>query len=312
MLIAVQMDPIENIDPTSDSTFSMMLEALKRNYTIYIYNVKDLTFKDTIVSTVARKILNLNRKKSGFFSLAEEEKINLNDFRVVLMRQDPPFNMSYITATHILEKIHPKTLVVNNPQSVRNSPEKLMVTQFNDITPSTLITRSLSEINKFQNGHEKVIMKPLYGNGGKDIFLLNKSDPNCNVLIESMLENIKEPMIFQEYLPNVSKGDKRILLIDGNPVGAINRLPQKGEIRSNLHIGGIAEKYNLSDKDIEICEIVGPHLKKLGLLFSGIDVIGDKITEINVTSPTCIQEIDAYNKTNIAEKLWNAIEEKLI
>ncbi len=311
MLVAIQMDPIENIDINTDSTFSLMVEALKRNYKIYVYNVNDLSLKKNKVIASVKEVLKLQNKQGNHVKLSLSKTVSLSMFDVILMRQDPPFNLSYITATHLLEKLMPKTLVINNPKSVRDSPEKIMVTRFNKLVPNTLITRSTYEISKFRKEYKQIIIKPLYGNGGSDVFYIKNKDPNFSVILEKMFSSFLEPLIVQEYLPKVTKGDKRILLVNGKPVGAINRIPRNNEIRSNLHIGGLAKKSTLTKNDIYICEEIGPYLKEKGLLFAGIDIIDNKLTEINVTSPTCIQEIDKYNNSNISSLIWDEIKKML-
>ncbi len=233
----------------------------------------------------------------------------MGDFDVVLIRQDPPFNMKYITATYLLEKINSKTLVLNNPSSIRNSPEKLLVTDFYNLMPPTLVTRNIKDINNFLSIHKKCIIKPLYGNGGKDVFLSSLNDPNLSVIIEKFMEH-EEHFIIQKFINGVSKGDKRILLINGEPVGAINRIPNKKQIRANLHIGGRAIKTKLAKEDLVICKKIKKTLQEKNLFFAGIDVIDNYLTEINVTSPTCIREIDYFNKDNIAEKFWISVEKK--
>lgn len=311
MLVAIQMDPIENIDINTDSTFSLMVEALKRNYKIYVYNVNDLSLKKNKVIASVKEVLKLQNKQGNHVKLSLSKTVSLSMFDVILMRQDPPFNLSYITATHLLEKLMPKTLVINNPKSVRDSPEKIMVTRFNKLVPNTLITRNTYEISKFRKEYKQIIIKPLYGNGGSDVFYIKNKDPNFSVILEKMFSSFLEPLIVQEYLPKVTKGDKRILLVNGKPVGAINRIPRNNEIRSNLHIGGLAKKSTLTKNDIYICEEIGPYLKEKGLLFAGIDIIDNKLTEINVTSPTCIQEIDKYNNSNISSLIWDEIKKML-
>jgi len=235
----------------------------------------------------------------------------LADTDVVLMRQDPPFDMSYITATHLLEMVHPKTLVVNDPASVRNAPEKIFVTHFEGVLPPTLISSNLEEMRAFRAEHKDIIIKPLYGNGGAGVFHLKPEDENLTVIHELFNEFYREPMIVQKYLPEVRQGDKRIILIDGKPVGAINRVPQEGESRSNMHVGGQALKTGLTARELEICERIGPSLKAQGLIFVGIDVIGDYMTEINVTSPTGLQEINRYDGVKLEANIWDCIEEKI-
>jgi len=309
--VALQMDPIESVDIEGDSTFALGLEAERRGYKLYHYDVNDLSFQDGRVTAYARG-LTLRREPGNHFSLGASAKIDLGaDIDVVLMRQDPPFDMGYITATHILEHIHPKTLVVNDPASVRNAPEKIFLTRFPDLMPPTLITRNRRDVEQFRSQYRDIIIKPLYGNGGAGVFRLREDDQNLNSLIEMFQEFYPESFIVQQYLPDVVKGDKRIILIDGVAVGAINRVPLAGEVRSNMHVGGVAEKSGLTDRERQICDAIGPTLRAQGMLFVGIDVIGDYLTEINVTSPTGIQEIQRFDGTDIAALLWDAIEKRL-
>jgi len=309
--VALQMDPIESVDIEGDSTFALGLEAEKRGYKLYHYDVNDLSFQDGRVTAYARG-LTLRRAPGNHFSLGASAKIDLGaDIDVVLMRQDPPFDMGYITATHILEHIHPETLVVNDPASVRNAPEKIFLTRFPDLMPPTLITRNRRDVEQFRSQYRDIIIKPLYGNGGAGVFRLREDDQNLNSLIEMFQEFYPESFIVQQYLPDVVKGDKRIILIDGEAVGAINRVPLAGEVRSNMHVGGVAEKSGLTDRELQICDAIGPTLREQGMLFVGIDVIGDYLTEINVTSPTGIQEIQRFDGTDIAALLWDAIEKRL-
>ena len=308
--IAIQMDSIEHIDIKSDSTFVMALEAEARGYKNYHYLAKNLTFKNGKVTALANE-LNVRYQENNHFTLKDPEIITLTNFDVILMRQDPPFDMTYITATHLLEKIHPKTVVVNNPAEVRNAPEKIFVTEFPDLMPPTLITRNRQEAVHFRTEYKDLIIKPLYGNGGSGIFRIKPNDENFNSLLEMFEAFYREPYILQRYESAVRNGDKRIILIDGKPVGAVNRVPADGESRSNLHVGGTAKKSSLTKRDLEICDAIGPTLKERGLIFVGIDVIGNYITEINVTSPTCIQEINCFNGVNIEKDLWDVIESKV-
>ena len=255
--------------------------------------------------------LEVRRKKGDHFTLGEQAAMNLADLDVVLMRQDPPFDMSYITATHILEHIHPKTLVVNDPFYVRNAPEKLLVTHFPDLMPPTLITSNRDDILEFRAEHKDIILKPLYGNGGAGVFHLQPGDENLNSLLEMFTQMFREPIIAQRYMPEVRKGDKRIILVDGRPAGALNRVPAEGESRSNMHVGGRPEKIGMTKRELEICEAIGPTLKEQGLIFVGIDVIGDYLTEINVTSPTGLQEIGRFDGVSLEAEIWDAIEARL-
>ena len=308
--VAIQMDPIESIDINGDSTFVMGLEAQTRGHTIWHYLPNALSLKDGRVTAKARR-LELRRERGRHFTLGDFETIELSKMDVVLMRQDPPFDMAYITATHILEHIHPKTLVVNDPAQVRNAPEKLFVTHFEGVMPPTLITSDPAAIFNFREEHEDIIIKPLFGNGGAGVFHLKPGDENLSSLLELFSQFYREPVIAQRYLPEVRDGDKRIILIDGEPAGAIDRVPAAGEARANMHVGGKAIKATLTDRDLEICKIIGPALRERGLLFVGIDVIGDYLTEINVTSPTGLQEINAFDGAKLEAQIWDAIESKI-
>ena len=303
------MDPMEPMDISGDSTFALMLEAQERGYEIFHYLPHDLSLLDGKVIAWARPV-KVRREKGNHFTFRDGFSLNLREVDVVLMRQDPPFDMSYITATHILDLIHPDTLVVNNPAEVRNAPEKLYSFKFEDIMPPTLVTKRADDIKIFREVHRDIILKPLYGNGGAGIFRVKPDDENLNSLLEMFSNFYKEPIIAQAYLPAVREGDKRVVLVDGKPVGAINRIPAKGESRSNMHVGGKAEMVGLNPRDKEICDIIGPDLKARGLLFVGIDIIGEYLTEINVTSPTGIQEIDRFEGVNLAAKFWDTIAAK--
>ena len=310
--IALQMDPLEKLDLKGDSTFILGLEAIKREFELYFYSPSDLIYKNNNVYAKA-KILDLafeNGKET--FNYGKIKILKLSSLDVILMRQDPPFNMSYITATHILEKIVSQTLVLNNPFHVRNAPEKIFVTEFSKFMPETLITREPNEIIKFKNKNKNIIVKPLYGNGGEGVFYVKDNDSNFNVILESFLNLNEEQFIIQSYIPEVKKGDKRIILIDGEVVGAINRIPAKNENRSNMHVGGKPTKTSLSKNDKLICKTISPHLKAKGLFFVGIDVIGNYLTEINVTSPTGIREINRLYKTKIEKIFWDKILTKLM
>ncbi len=309
LTVAIQMDPIEPVDIDADSTFALALEAKRRGHTLYHYMVPHLSFKDRKVTARARA-LDVRRVKGDHASLGDFETLNLADVDVILMRQDPPFDMGYITATHILEHIHPKTLVVNDPAEVRNAPEKLFVTHFEGLMPPTLITSDPEEIAAFRHEHSDIIVKPLFGNGGAGVFHIKPGDENLNSLVEMFTQSSTEPLIVQRYLPAVREGDKRVILVDGKPVGAINRIPAEGEARSNMHVGGRAVKCEMTTRDLEICEAIGPELSRRGMIFVGIDVIGDYLTEINVTSPTGIQELDRFDGTQPDRLIWDAIESR--
>ncbi|MEX0300549.1 MAG: glutathione synthase [Kordiimonas sp.] len=308
--VAFQMDPMETVNINGDSTFVLMLEAQKRGYELWHYLVDDLSYCDGKVSALARPV-TVRREMGNHFDFGEETIIDLADIDVVWMRQDPPFDMAYITATHLLELIHPETLVVNNPAEVRNAPEKLFVTKFLDLMPPTLITRRENDVRRFREDHGDIIVKPLYGNGGAGVFHLKEDDSNLGSLMEMFLAASREPVMVQRFLPEVVQGDKRIILIDGEAVGAINRVPAEGEIRSNLVAGGTAVQSSLTDREKEICDRLRPELKERGLIFVGIDVIGDWLTEINVTSPTGLQSVNQFDGVSLESSIWDAIEAKL-
>jgi glutathione synthase len=308
--VAIQMDPIESVNINADSTFVLALEAQKRGHKLFHYLPRKLSFREGRVIARART-LTVRREMGRHFDLGPEQELDLRKMNVVLMRQDPPFDMAYITATHVLEHIHPKTLVVNDPVHVRNAPEKLFVTHFEGVMPPTLISADVEEIRAFRRDHKDIIIKPLYGNGGAGVFHIRPDDENMGALLEMFTTTWREPVIVQRYVPEVRKGDKRIILVDGKAVGAINRVPADGEARSNMHVGGRPEKTLLTKREQEICEIIGPALRDRGLIFVGIDVIGDYLTEINVTSPTGIQEINRFNGSALEADVWDAIERRL-
>jgi len=306
--IAIQMDPIEFIDIEADTTFALALEAIKRGHELFYYKPKNLSYLNGQIIAIGNKIIGLKKEKNNHVTLDKSKNIDLSTQDIILLRQDPPFDMSYITNTHILEKLHPATFVINNPKEVRNAPEKIFVNKYKEFMPETLITRNIKEIINFKNEYKEIILKPLYGNGGKQIFHIKENDPNLLTHLEMFFEISNEPIIIQKYLSEVRKGDCRIILINGEVAGAINRIPPTGQARSNLHVGGKAEKKKLSKKELEICEALGPELKKRELILVGLDVIGNYLTEINVTSPTGIQEISKFNKTNLSAKFWDCIE----
>jgi glutathione synthase len=305
--VAIQMDPIGPIDINADSSFRIAEEAQARGHTLFYYTPDKLAYQEGRV-TARGWPLTVQRVKGDHFSLGDEVEVDLSDFDVVWLRQDPPFDMGYITTTHILDMIHPDTLVVNDPTWVRNYPEKLLVLDFPDLTPPTMIARDLDTLKDFRARHGDVILKPLYGNGGSGVFKLRQDDSNLASLHEMFTDINREPLIMQKFLPDVSKGDKRVILVDGEPVGAINRVPAAGETRSNMHVGGRPEKVELTARDLEICAAIGPLLREKGQIFVGIDVIGDWLTEINVTSPTGLQELERFDGTNVTAKIWEAIE----
>ena len=301
--VAVQMDKLNKINKDTDSTLALIQEAIKRKFSVFIYNVDNLYFENNELKAIANKVLSINIQKEKFLTLDTTHVINLKSFEFVLIRQDPPFNMEYITATYLLEKLPKSCMVLNKPNSIRDCPEKLFVMDFFNLMPPTLISKQKSNIIKFVKKFKKVVIKPIYGNGGSNVFYLNEKDPNLNIIIDSLISET-EHVIVQKFIKNVKKGDKRILLINGLPVGAVNRVPVNNEIRANLHIGGRAKKTSLTKKEKFICNQIKSKLREKGLFFTGIDVIDGYLTEINVTSPTCIREIDNLNKVNISYIYW--------
>ena len=309
LTVAVQMDPIERITIKGDSTFALMLEAQRRGHELFYYRPQALALRDGILSARGSDV-TVRDEPGNHATVGEEHRQDLSAVDVVLLRQDPPFNMAYITTTHLLERIHPATLVVNDPAHVRNAPEKIFVMDYPQFMPPTLITRDFDEIGAFRREFGDIIIKPLYGNGGAGVFRLTAGDQNLAALLEIFEEAFPEPFIAQQYVPAVRAGDKRIILVDGIAVGAINRVPAEGETRSNMHVGGRPEPIDMSARDREICEAIGPELRARGLIFVGIDVIGDVLTEINVTSPTGIREVARFGGADIAALIWDAIEKR--
>jgi len=307
--VAVQMDPIEKINITGDSTFALMLEAQARGHELFYYTPDTLAMRDGIVSALISAV-SVRDVKGDHVTIEPALRQDLSTMDVILLRQDPPFDMAYITTTHLLERIHPKTLVVNNPASVRNAPEKILVTEFPALMPPTLITRDKAEIEAFRREHGDVVMKPLYGNGGAAVFKVSAKDPNFGSLYDLFSVTFREPWVIQRFLPKVVDGDKRIILVDGVALGAVNRVPTGDDIRSNMVRGGAAETTELSKREHEICEQIGPLLKELGLIFVGIDVIDGNLTEINVTSPTGLRAIKRLGGPDLAAAIWDAIESK--
>ena len=307
--VAIQMDHVSGINIDADSTFMLAMEAQNRGHRLFHYVPRDLYLKHGRVFATMQP-LQVRREKGTHFTLGAEQDIELTAMDVVLMRQDPPFDMAYITATHLLEHVHPKTLVVNDPVSVRNAPEKLFVTHFADLMPPTLITSDLRQVKRFRQEHKDIIVKPLFGNGGAGVFHLPPGDENLSALLEIFTQLYREPVIVQRYVPEVRQGDKRIILVEGEAVGAINREPAAGEVRANMHVGGKPVKTELSPRERHICKSIGPARRERGLVFVGIDVIGDYLTEINVTSPTGIQEINRFNGVQIESLTWDAIEKR--
>ncbi len=312
LTVAVQMDPLDSIAIAGDSTFALMLSAQARGHRLFHYAAEDLNWATDRLWTRADPV-TVQRVAGDHFRFGDPVSLDLGaEADVVLMRQDPPFDLGYITATHLLERIADRTLVVNNPRSVRNAPEKVFVLDYAEFMPPTLVTRSLDETRAFLKEHGAIVIKPLHGNGGKAIFRVGAEGENLSALMEVFNQTWREPHMVQAFLPAVAKGDKRIVLVDGEVVGAINRLPGEGEIRSNLAVGGSAEKTELTPREREICAILGPELKRRGLLFVGIDVIGGEwLTEINVTSPTGIVAIERFDGTDVAGLIWDAIERKV-
>jgi glutathione synthase len=308
--VAVQMDPIQRIKIAGDSTFAMLLEAQRRGHTLLHYTPERLSLRDGKVVAMAEPI-TVRDEEGNHVSLGEPSRIDLSTMDVVLLRQDPPFDMAYITTTHLLERIHPETLVVNDPAQVRNAPEKIFVTEFPHLMPPTLISRDRAEIDAFRAEHGEVVMKPLYGNGGAAVFKVSRQDPNFGSLYDLFAVTFREPWVIQRFLPKITEGDKRIILIDGVAAGAINRVPAVNDIRSNMVRGGAATPTDLSAREREICETIGPALKRMGQIFVGIDVIDGNLTEINVTSPTGLRAIKRFGGPDLSVTLWDAIEARI-
>ena len=305
--VAVQMDPIERINIAGDSTFALLLEARARGHELHYYTPDRMSQLGVDIFATVQP-LEVQDVAGGHATLGDAQRRNLKEFDVVLLRQDPPFDLAYITSTHFLERLAPDTLVVNDPAAVRNAPEKLLVMDFSDLMPPTLITRDRAEIEAFREAHDSVVMKPLYGHGGAAVFQVARKDHNFGSLFDMFSVTFREPWVVQEFLPAVMQGDKRIILVEGRALGAVNRVPQADDIRSNMVRGGRAEVSPLTDAEQAICERIGPELKRRGLLFVGIDVIGDRITEINVTSPTGLRAIRRLGGPDIAAAIWDAIE----
>ena len=322
--VAVQMDPIETVNIDGDSTFALMLEGQKRGHALWHYEVRDMSLREGPGTpagdrrtpqgrlTARARPVTVQRVRNDHYAFGAAETVDLATMDVVLMRQDPPFDMAYITATHMLERIHPHTLVVNDPAQVRNAPEKLLVTHFPELMPPTLVTWDAEAIRSFRAEHKDIIVKPLFGNGGAGVFRIKPDDENLASLLEMHWSRSREPLMVQRYEPAVRRGDKRIILIDGEPMGAINRVPAEGEARSNMHVGGRPEQVEMTARDKEICARIGPYLRDNGLIFVGIDVIGDYLTEINVTSPTGLQEVARFDGTDLAAAIWDRIEARRV
>ena len=305
--IGFQMDPLESLSLEDDTTLAIIEECLSKNYNIWHFLPKDVSYINGEVIASSKIILELNRDIQPGFKTSDLIRKNLKELDLIFLRQDPPFDMSYITSTFLLEYIEDEVKIINKPSEVRNAPEKLFLNRWKNLTPETIITRNISEINSFRKKHKNIILKPLYGNGGNGIFFLGEKDKNFNSLIEIFLDTHPEQFILQEYLKNIKFGDKRIILINGKPEGAINRIPSEKDIRANLHVGGEAAKTVISNKEMEICESIGPELIQRGLLLVGIDIIGNKLTEINVTSPTGFREIQKFSNINLAKKLIDSL-----
>ncbi|MAS07009.1 MAG: glutathione synthase [Ahrensia sp.] len=307
--IAVQMDHISTVQIAGDTTFALCLEAQARGHELFHYTPDRLTMRGGTVSARVEP-LSVRDVEGAHYTLGEAVRTDLSGMDVVLLRQDPPFDMNYITTTHLLERIHPKTLVVNDPAWVRNSPEKIFVMEFSDLMPETLITKDIAEIREFRREFGDIILKPLYGNGGAGVFHLRDGDRNLTSLLEMFAQLGPEPIIAQRYLDDVRAGDKRIILIDGEPVGAINRVPDEGDARSNMHVGGKAVETMMTEREREICDRIGPSLRERGFVLVGIDVIGGLMTEINVTSPTGVREVKKFGGADISALFWDAVEAK--
>ncbi|MGJ3232149.1 MAG: glutathione synthase [Oceanicaulis sp.] len=309
--IAFQMDPITHVNVNADSTFDIALECFGRGHEIWVYEPRRLVFEDGKVRAKAQRVTQMQRVQGEHVSLSAPETLDLHGVDVVFLRQDPPFDMSYITSTHILEHLQPEVLVVNDPRHVRDAPEKLFVTHFKDVMPPTLITSEEKEIRAFFERHDRdIVVKPLFGNGGAGVFRIRETAENLASLVELFQQVSRDPLMAQAFVPDVRNGDKRVILVDGEPVGAINRVPAEGEVRANMHVGGKAVESTLTERDLEICRIIGPELKRRGLVFVGIDVIGRYLTEINVTSPTGIQELRRFSGVDVSALLADWVEER--
>jgi glutathione synthase len=307
--VAVQMDPIDRINIRGDSTFALLLEAQQRGHKLSYYTPDRLAMLDGKVFAAAQS-LTVKDVAGDHFSLGESKRTALSDFDVILLRQDPPFDLAYITSTHLLDRVHPKTLVVNDPSSVRNAPEKMLVNEFADLMPPTLITRDLAEIKAFRAAHNDIVMKPLYGHGGGGVFRVTREDLNFGSLYDMFSATFREPWVIQKFLPAVKQGDKRILLVDGEFAGAVNRVPAADDLRSNMVRGGSPKETELTAREQEICKRLGPVMRERGMIFVGLDVIGDQLTEINVTSPTGIRAVKNLGGPDAAVMIWDKIEQK--
>jgi glutathione synthase len=307
--VAVQMDPIDRINIRGDSTFALLLEAQQRGHKLSYYTPDRLAMLDGKVFAAVQS-LTVKDVAGEHFSLGESKRTALADFDVILLRQDPPFDLAYITSTHLLDRVHPKTLVVNDPSSVRNAPEKMLVNEFADLMPPTLITRDLAEIKAFRAAHNDIVMKPLYGHGGGGVFRVTREDLNFGSLYDMFSATFREPWVIQKFLPAVKQGDKRILLVDGEFAGAVNRVPAADDLRSNMVRGGAPKETELTAREQEICKRLGPVMRERGMIFVGLDVIGDQLTEINVTSPTGIRAVKNLGGPDAAVMVWDKIQQK--
>ena len=305
--VGFQMDPFEILNLKEDTTLTIITECLSRKFDVFHFLPKDVSYSDGEVNAFCRKVLEVNDSISPGYKFGELEQNNLKKMDLIFVRQDPPFDMSYITSTFLLDYIENDVSIINRPSEIRNSPEKILLNKWKHLTPNTLITRSYETILSFREKYKDIIVKPLYGNGGSGVFYIKKDDKNFNSIVEMFLERSSEHFIIQEYIEDIRRGDKRIILFNGEPVGAINRIPNDHDIRANLHVGGVAQKTSLTKKEIEICKEIGPSLMEKGLVFAGIDVIGGKLTEINVTSPTGFKEIFQFNGVNLAKKLLDIV-----
>ena len=301
------MDPFEVLNLKEDTTLTIITECLSRNFDVFHFLPKDVSYSDGEVNAFCRKVLEVNETISPSYKFGELEQNNLKKMDLIFVRQDPPFDMSYITSTFLLEYIENDVSIINRPSEIRNSPEKILLNKWKHLTPKTLISRNFENLLNFREKYKNIIIKPLYGNGGSGVFYIKKDDKNFNSIVEMFLERSSEHFIIQEYIEDIKKGDKRIILFNGEPVGAINRIPNDQDIRANLHVGGVAQKTSLTKKEIEICKEIGPSLMEKGLVFAGIDVIGGRLTEINVTSPTGFKEIFQFNGVNLAKKLLDIV-----
>ena len=306
MLVSFQIDHLDSLNYKTDSTLPIILESQKRGFKNYVFQPHNVFMNNKGIFAYANQIKFKSQSLNSFI-VSNEKILNLNNSQFLFIRQDPPFDMTYITSLHLLELLNKKVRIVNDPKGIRNAPEKILMLQFSRIIPPTLITRSLNEIKKFSNKYNSLIIKPLYGNGGESVFLLEKKDKNFNQIVENFLNKSSEPFILQKFIPEVKKGDKRVLIVNGNPVAAVQRIPKNNDIRSNIHVGGTVVKTKLTKNDLKICDTIKEELIKNNLFFVGIDIIGNLLTEINVTSPTCIQEIKKLSKIDVSKKIWDEL-----